>query len=90
MSEYQYYEFQALDRPGPAGGGDPRAAGSTPGRDRSRLGDSARGGSRQARRCARDAGTPCVFLKAGYNPEQIAEVVRQQASEQPAHAISPR
>jgi hypothetical protein len=39
---------------------------------------------------ARDAGKPCVFLKAGYNPEQIAEVVLQQASEQLAQTVSPR
>lgn len=31
---------------------------------------------------ARDYGKPCVFLKAGYNPEQVADAVLQQASEQ--------
>ena len=37
---------------------------------------------------AKDARKPCVFLKAGYNPEQIAEAVLQQASEQLRQQIS--
>lgn len=32
--------------------------------------------------CAKAAGKPLVMLKAGYNPEQIADAVLQQASEQ--------
>jgi len=35
-----------------------------------------------AKAWAREHGTPCVVLPAGYNPEQIAEAVLQQASEQ--------
>jgi len=34
----------------------------------------------EARRCARDAGKPCVSLPAGYNPEQIAEQILEQAA----------
>lgn len=36
--------------------------------------------SEEARGLARSAGKPCVILPAGYNPEQIAEQVIQQAS----------
>lgn len=35
-----------------------------------------------AKRFARAADKPCVLLKAGYNPEQIAEAILSQASEQ--------
>lgn len=36
----------------------------------------------EAREHARRAGKPCVYLKAGYNPEQVADAVLQQAAEQ--------
>ena len=36
----------------------------------------------EASSSAREFGKPCVFLKAGYNPEQIADAVLQQVSEQ--------
>ncbi|CAN5740216.1 hypothetical protein BH11PLA1_BH11PLA1_19930 [soil metagenome] len=35
----------------------------------------------EANAAARAAGKPCVYLKAGYNPEQIAEAVLTQAEE---------
>lgn len=34
-----------------------------------------------AQRYARAAGKPCVYLTAGYNPEQVAEALLQQAGE---------
>jgi hypothetical protein len=36
----------------------------------------------EAARYARMAGKPCIYLRAGYNPEQVAEAVLQQASAQ--------
>jgi hypothetical protein len=35
----------------------------------------------EAQRYARAAGKPCVYLPAGYNPEQVAEALLQQAGE---------
>jgi hypothetical protein len=35
----------------------------------------------EAQRYARAAGKPCVYLPAGYNPEQVAEALVQQAGE---------
>lgn len=35
----------------------------------------------EAQRYARTAGRPCVYLTAGYNPEQVAEALLQQAGE---------
>lgn len=40
------------------------------------------GHGEDATRCARRAGKPCVFVKAGYNPEQIAEAALDQAGSQ--------
>lgn len=41
----------------------------------------------EANRYAREAGKPCVYLKAGYNPEQVAEAIMTQAAEQLTEAI---
>jgi len=38
---------------------------------------------------AREAGVPAVYLKAGYNPERIADAVLQQASEQLRQSTAP-
>lgn len=39
-----------------------------------------------AKEIAREAGKPCVFLRAGYNPEQVADAILQQRSIQLADA----
>ena len=36
----------------------------------------------EARDYARRAGVPCISMKSGYNPEQVADAVLEQAAEQ--------
>lgn len=44
----------------------------------------------EAQRYARAAGKPCVYLPAGYNPEQVAEALLQQAGERLREGVGSR